>query len=358
MKKLIFALLFGAFASANAAGQSGSFSDDYVWQERFTTAMSRAENGIAKAQYSVGEMYEKGRGTQKDVGQAFSWYQKASAQRHMKAQYKLGYMYYKGLGVQKNTNKAYELFKKPANKGNVRAQYYLGKLYDNGQGVTRDREKALLWYSRSSLGGYTPAEEALVNVKKYLASLEAAPKFSSKRAVKKTKTASKTTKKPAKKQSKAKKAAPVKVAKTSSLSGKILQGAWMKRKKPAEFLPSKITKCKRQSATVLECVSRKLKRNIGNADITYITKAILFEMKKSGDFKVAYRNNVLKIKKHVQVVDDDDDEEGSNAEQKVTVKKGWQETEHKLECKIKDKATINCVKNKTRKLKFSSKRVS
>ena len=80
-------------------------------------------------------------------------------------------------------------------------------------------------------------------------------------------------------------------------------------------------------------------------------------MKKSGDFKVAYRNNVLKIKKHIQVVDEDD-EEGGDVEQKVTVKKGWQETEHKLECKIKDKATINCVKNKTRKLKFSNKRVS
>ena len=357
MKKLIFALLFGVFASANAVEQSGSFADDYVWQERFKTTMSKAESGMAKAQYSVGEMYEKGRGTQKDVKQAFSEYRKASAQSYMKAHNKLGYMYYKGIVVQKNLNKAYELLKKPAYKGNVRAQYYRGKLYDKGQGVTRDREKALLGYSRSSLGGYRPDEEGLENGKKYLEELEDGPKRARKSAVKKTKTASKTSKKSATKQAKSKKATPRKVAKANSLSGKILQGGWMKIKKPAEFLPSKITTCKRQSSTVRECVSGKLSRNIGNADITYITKAILFEMKKSGDFKVAYRNNVLKIKKHIQVVDEDD-EEGSAAQQKVTVKKGWQETEHKLECKIKGKATINCVKNKTRKIKFNSNRVS
>ena len=103
----------------------------------------------------------------------------------------------------------------------------------------------------------------------------------------------------------------------------------------------------------MECLSGKLKRNIGAADITYITKAILFEIKESGEFKVAYRNNILEINKHKQVVAEAD-EEGENKPQKITVKKGWQETEHQLECKIENKS-IGCVKNKIRKLKFTSK---
>lgn len=368
MKKVLFCLLFVFTASIHAS--SGGFSEDYVWQDRFKKAMSKAETGVAKAQYSIGEMYEKGRGTEKDINQAFDWYQRASKQNYVKAQYKLGYMYYKGMGVEKNSDKAYQLLQKPAKKGNVRAQFYLGKLYDKGQGVKKDSEKALLWYSRSSLGGYTPAEKALAEVKAHLKAMDA-PKFSSvpvKAEKKKTKKASKKSaakkseKKPVKtaKKSKSKpvKAKTVKVSKRNALSGKIMNGSWLSRKKPAEFLPSKITKCERQSSTVVECVSNELKRNIGVANITYITKAIIYEMEKSGDFKVAYRNNILKIKKIEQVPGLSDDEEGDVVEQKITVKKGWQETEHQLECKVKDKSNINCVKNKTRKMKFKSKVVS
>lgn len=342
MKTFLYALLFSLIiAPASAIAQSGSFADDYVWQDRFKKAMSKAEEGIAKAQYKVGEMYEKGRGTPKDPAQAFSWYERASKQNYMKAQYKLGYMYFKGMGVSKNRTKAYALFQKPAEKGNVRAQYYLGRLYAAGQGVEKDSEMAMLWYSRSSLGGYTPAEEALAEVKQHLASLTTeAAKPAIKKSVSKAKKKSANT-------TKSEKNNPVKVAKKSTLSDKILKGGWMKRKRPAEFLPSKITKCENQSASVVECISSELKRDIGPAKITYITKAIIYEMKKSGEFKVAYRNKILKINK--KQLDLEDGEEAP----KVTVKKGWQETEHQLECKVSDKASINCVKNKIKKMKFN-----
>jgi len=357
MKTFIFILLFSVVASTYAGEQSGNIENDYVWQGRFKKSMSRAYSGVAKAQYSVGEMFEKGRGTRKDIKEAVSWYEKASAQKHLKAQYKLGYLYYKGLGVQQNVDKAYELFVNPAGKGDVRAQYYLGKLYDTGQGVTKDPEKALLWYSRSSLGGYAHAEEALQKVKVYLASLETASKSNIKSNTTKSDAPSATAV-AEKAQSDPDEVATTQLAKMDSLSVKILDGDWTRRQKPAEFLPSKITSCKQQSSTIVECVSGKLHRNIGNADITYITKAILFEMKKSGEFKVAYRNNVLKVDKIVQVDDEEGSDEGDNIPQKVTVKKGWQETEHELDCKINDMSAIDCVKNKTRKLKFNSNRKS
>lgn len=352
-KQLLAVIVLGlimSFPVAVLAQGSGSFADDYVWQDRFKKSMAKAESGEAKAQYKVGEMYEKGRGTPKDAKQAFNWYQKAAKQNYMKAQYKLGYMYFKGVGVSKDRTKAYALLQKPAEKGNVRAQYYLGRLYAGGLGVEKDSEQALLWYSRSSLGGYSPAEEALAEVKSHLANMKAEEEAREKKSLAKAaKAKSKTDSKKTAKKAKAKK--PVKVAKLDVMSNKLLKGGWMKRKRPADILPSKITKCERQSSTVVECLSGQLKRNIGTADITYVTKAIIFDMKDSGDFKVAYRNNILKIKK--LAVEMEDDEEGSSAQAKVTVKKGWQETEHKLECKVKDEGTINCTKNKTRKVKFS-----
>ncbi len=70
---------------------------------------------------------------------------------------------------------------------------------------------------------------------------------------------------------------------------------------------------------------------------------MLFEIKDSDKFEIAYRNNILK-----------DDEEEENKPRKITVKKGWQETEHQLKCKIENKKSIGCVKNKVRKLKFNS----
>ena len=343
MKKLIFLLLTGFLVIPlnTMAQNSGSFSDDYVWQDLFKSSMSNAEKGNAKSQYKVGEMYEKGRGTARDSKQAFAWYSRSAKQNYIKAQYKLGYLYFKGIGVKQDRTKSYALLQKPAEKGNVRAQYYLGRLYASGHGVEKNPELALIWYSRSSLGGYSPAEDALAEVKQHLAKLNAKPAPAKKVAKKKS------VNKP-KKVAKTKHAKSVKVVKRKVLSGKILQGSWMKRKKPAEFLPSKFTKCERQSASIVECLSKELKRNIGPADIVYITKALLFDMKQSGDFKVAYRNKILEIKQHNTEVSDDED-----GPVKITVKKGWQETEHKLECKVTNKSTINCIKNKVRKMKFN-----
>jgi len=365
MKKLIF-ILFMFIAPAQAVEQtsaSSSVENDYMWQERFKNVMSKAENGIAKAQYSIGEMFEKGRGTQKNIKQAFGWYEKAANQRYTRAQFKVAYLYYKGMGVKKSSNKAFKNFKTPASKGNVRAQYYLGKLYAKGHGVGKDQEKALIWYSRASTGGFGPAVDALEQIKRVLAEEEQYGEIRSRSVVKKKKVTSKSKKANAnttiariKQKKVTTKANPkkVKVIRYTAIQRKILNGGWKKGSRPAEFLPSKKTNCKKTSRTIMECLSGKLKRNIGTANITYITKAVLYDIKDSGDFKIAYRNKITKIDRIRQTVYDDEDEEGISSPIKLTVKKGWQETEHQLDCKIKSKSTIQCLKNKVRKLKFKN----
>ncbi|SMM98975.1 hypothetical protein SPONL_299 [uncultured Candidatus Thioglobus sp.] len=47
----------------------------------------------AESQYQLGLIYELGLGIDKDLLQAFEWYQKSANQNHPKAQYNLGVFY-------------------------------------------------------------------------------------------------------------------------------------------------------------------------------------------------------------------------------------------------------------------------
>ena len=58
-----------------------------------------AEQGLAKAQYSLGNMYYTGYGVPQDVQEAIKWYRLAAEQGHAFAQSSLGNMYHNGDGV-------------------------------------------------------------------------------------------------------------------------------------------------------------------------------------------------------------------------------------------------------------------
>lgn len=359
-----------------------AFQDDYVWQERFKSQIALAEKGNADAQYDIGEMYEKGSGVATDVKKAFGWFEKSAAQGHIKAQFKVAYMYYKGQGVEANVNKAFQLMDKPANEGNVRAQYYLAQMYANGDGVKTDLEEAFTWYSRSSLGGYKPADEALSDLKKTMAAAaDRARKDEEQRARKDEESAVKNIAKAAPASPKAPTAKAPVVATApatvkpesiaaapagavegfqpamqthSTTASVLLNGAWNSMSKlPAEFLPSKITSCHKASETVIECLSDDLQRNIAGTEIVYQTKAIVYAMKKDGDFKIAYRNNVTKI-----LNGKEGEEQATGSGDTANIKLGWQETEHRLECKVDADQTINCVKNKTQKVTLKNQTMS
>jgi TPR repeat protein len=154
-----FALIFmlGFSATSFAAG-------DYVWEEKFKKALPKAEQGDAKAQYTVGEMYEKGKGAVKDLQKAFDWYAKSAEQDNKKAAYKVGLAYLEGAGVKKNYSKAHKWLKKSADKKYVRAEYYLGVMYENGQGVGKDYDEALKWYKAALAGGYGSASDGIERV--------------------------------------------------------------------------------------------------------------------------------------------------------------------------------------------------
>jgi serine/threonine protein kinase len=109
-----------------------------------------AEQGHAKAQFFLGEMYEHGTGVTKDVPKAVEWYHKAAEQGNADAQYTLGTKYRNGKDIAKNEAQAIEWFRKAAEQENTQAQYALGRMYEYGEGVAKDVPNAVEWYRKAA----------------------------------------------------------------------------------------------------------------------------------------------------------------------------------------------------------------
>jgi hypothetical protein len=311
-----------------------AYQGDYVWEEKFKEALPLANSGNTEAQYDVGEMYERGRGVNRNMKQAFHWYLKAAEQGNTKGAFRTGLCYLKGEGVAKNLEKALKWFQKSAEKSYERANYYLGVMYEKGEGVPVNLTRALTYYKKAYSSGYAPAHERIADVKMAIAEearlrAERAEAEARKQLARQREARSRIRS----------------VSRKPPLTTKevLLKGGWNKRNRPAEFLPSKITNC-RETGINIECMSNEVKRNVGSADITYKTKAVIYSIDDGGSFKISYRNNVTKVK----ALD-------TSSGVKIPVKKGWQDADHILECEMQSNELVSCTKDKIRKLNFTRK---
>jgi uncharacterized caspase-like protein len=73
--------------------------------------LEAAEAGDPEAQNSVGEIYERGLGTEPNYEAAVLWYQKAATQGYSRAQFNLGTLYEQGLGVPADKLQALNLYR-------------------------------------------------------------------------------------------------------------------------------------------------------------------------------------------------------------------------------------------------------
>ena len=381
------------------AAEANSAEEDYIWQERFTERMELARTGSAEAQFNIGEMYEKGSGVPANMKSAFTWFELAAQQNHQKAQYKIAYMYYRGEGVDANPAKAFQLMDRLAKIGYARAQYYLASMYETGAGTPRNLDYAQLWYSRAANGGYTLAAEALADKKRFPVQ---PPQIETARA----EPASEQPKNIPNVKAPAPAGAPVvqntfpalnsPTVKNNSIAAALrneaergtqialglrpthlnfpaqpltaiagLQpviqmpttpysvlttGNWVSQTNlPVEFLPSKLTSCEPNNENAIECVSKELVRTIGDSEIGYKTQATVYAVQPTGEFKITYRNNIVKINRRR---DGKKSTEPSDTDKGI--KLGLQETEHYLECKLENERTIQCVKNHMQKITISN----
>lgn len=124
-----------------------------------------ADNGDAKAQALLGEIYNGARGVPQDHTEAVSWYRKAAERGDAGAQVSLGMMYENGTGVPQDNKEAVSWYRKAAEQGYAEAQYILGGLYKRGQdALPADLVQAHKWFNLAVATGFEIARQDMEEV--------------------------------------------------------------------------------------------------------------------------------------------------------------------------------------------------
>ncbi|GMQ87790.1 MAG: hypothetical protein BMS9Abin08_0998 [Gammaproteobacteria bacterium] len=343
-----------------------------VQQKQFEKIIGKAKVGDLKAQYEAGIMYLKGKGVEVDGGKARSWIGKAADQGDRKAITRLGILHYKGEGGAKDYGRALDLFNSVSNDS-VLAQYYLGEMYADGKGVDRNYTTAIAWYKKAADGGFERAGGKIINMEEEL-KMEERRKANTARKAEAKKTAlslvvekqqaearqqaaqqrakaaqQAEAKKLAEKRKKEAAAAAKRAIKLTPLE-KLAGKQWTRKKKPVEYLPSKVTGCEMEDGELV-CFSDLLTRTSGSQTLQYRVKS---EVKLGqGVFSIAYRNLVLDV---VNVQSDDDELLGYDDEidQGFLIQTGWTQ-DHKVECRLNVDKGLDCIKDQTHKMVFVGK---
>ncbi|ADU92483.1 tetratricopeptide repeat protein [Taylorella equigenitalis] len=103
----------------------------------------RFEQGDSNAASTLGYNYLFGTdGFPKNTSLAKEWLEKAVKMNNLDAAVTLGWMYSKGIGVEKDTSKAFELYNLGADGGQREGLFNLGNYFMNGIYVQKDYEMA------------------------------------------------------------------------------------------------------------------------------------------------------------------------------------------------------------------------
>ena len=194
-------LLFVAMASppisANADYQDGlKMVSAGQWQAALNEFKPLADEGHAPSQFSIGLIYQLGRGVKKDSEMArkmyvmsakqgywpaynnlakmfldgdgvpqsnitaFKLFEKA-AENHAQAKNNLARMYEEGLGINKDINTAIRLYEESGDAGFIPSYFKLGEIYEQGLGVGKDKQMAIKWYQKAAEKNNADAEKKL-----------------------------------------------------------------------------------------------------------------------------------------------------------------------------------------------------
>lgn len=291
---------------------------------QFKLDMLLARRGDRDAQYYVGNAFEEGRVTHKDLNQAFDWYSKAAQQDQHDAQYKLGYFYENGLGINRDTNKAMMWYKRAAENSCSQVRDRL-----NQQAFAHRKEEM-----KRSLEIMKAEQEKRDHERKLAeerARQDAMRKQQQQALSMQKKTAAVTT------------ARPVKAVRVSipDITDVVMNNKWRNNSESADYLPSSTTHCLRASGSEIVCFSDEKQRTINGMQITYTTKATLTGFRPDGTFQIKYNYNAIRIDKvpnHGVSVDPN----GLKLEQ------GWQKPRLDINCRTSDRINLYCARGSIR----------
>jgi FimV-like protein len=120
-----------------------------------------AEQGDARAQYNLAQLYRRGLGVQQDYGKAIAWYKRAANQGHGDSAFALAWIYARGDGAPQDYAESARWARLAAQQGHVTAQTYIGNLYAQGVGVPQDYVAAYAFFSLAAAQGDRDAEQNL-----------------------------------------------------------------------------------------------------------------------------------------------------------------------------------------------------
>lgn len=120
-----------------------------------------AESGDAHAQNELGSRHEYGRGVNRDVSQAFTWYMKAASQGFAESQNNLGRLLERGQGIERNPAEAATWFRRSAEQGYAPGQLNYGNALAYGRGIEVDLEGSVTWYQLAVDQGNVEAMNSL-----------------------------------------------------------------------------------------------------------------------------------------------------------------------------------------------------
>ena len=330
-------------------------------ERRFARRLKQAQAGDADARYDVALMYIKGKGVAVDQAQARKWLEQAVAQGHSKAASRLGILYFKGEAGRPDYLRARKLFES-VSADNVLAQYYLGEMYANGKGVKQDARQAIAWYRKAAEGGFHRAMGKVINLEEELKMQQRRRQRLAQEAASRAPAPAVVASAPAKAASPAKKApepaapapasgkSPVAVKKGGKARGKPVPASpidrlaarrWTRNGKDVDFLPSAVTECERDKASLV-CFSKELDRVSGGNRVHYRVKSVITPAGKG--FRIAYQNLVLDVT--VPETDAAGDVLGydDEAAQGYSIRTGWT-NKHKVRCTTKGARGLECVKD-------------
>ena len=133
---------------ARGAGEdAGALAEAFKWYER------SAETGFAPAQYRLGNLFEAGTGTGRDLAAAKTWYQLAAEQGNASAMHNLAVLFANGAGGAPDFDSAARWFLRAAGLGVRDSQFNLGVLSARGQGLPQDLGESYKWFALAARSG-------------------------------------------------------------------------------------------------------------------------------------------------------------------------------------------------------------
>ncbi len=126
---------------------------------RFAAELFRqaARQGDEQAQIALGDLYAEGRGVERSLAEAFSWYRRAAEQGHGAGMIRMARMYRLGLGVSRDISKAVSLLEKAIRHGESSAAVQLAQLYLYGNGIPANPPKAVELLQQAARDGDSQA---------------------------------------------------------------------------------------------------------------------------------------------------------------------------------------------------------